>query len=524
LEEQSREPVQDKAPGKERRTEVLGTAKSAGINFVGSVFNQILHLGMTLMLSRLLGATGVGRFYTAFAFLALLLQAGAGGGIRTSMTRYVAVHLADRDTAALRGTVRLGLALATLSATLMGAVLFLAAPWLANVAFDDPQLTLLLRLVAIALPATVFTDCALSATQGFKTMVPYAAVNLFFEPSFRLGLTAALLLYGFGLTGVMVALVITNWTAALLATFALRRLMRGAKGPGTYSSLRELFSFTAVSWVTSLASNGLIWAGTLMLGLYVSAAQVGIYQLSARLLLLATIFIQPVTTSFAPRVADLHRRGRWDSLRDTYVRITSWIFRLALPSFIVLTVFPRELLAIFGPEFRSGATVTIILALGQLVNSTTGPCGYMLLMSGRQILQMINNVAAVIISVLLNLWLIPRYGIVGAAASWSVAIAGFNIVRVVQVKVLMGMLPVDKSLWKGLTAGVVATIIGLTVAALTDGFVALVAGSAAILLAYFGALTLLGIDADDRLVLASLRRKFGLGGRASRRSPSRGSL
>jgi O-antigen/teichoic acid export membrane protein len=137
---------------------------------------------------------------------------------------------------------------------------------------------------------------------------------------------------------------------------------------------------------------------------------------------------------------------------------------------------------------------------------------------------MINNVAAVIISVLLNLWLIPRYGIVGAAASWSVAIAGFNIVRVVQVKVLMGMLPVDKSLWKGLTAGVVATIIGLTVAALTDGFVALVAGSAAILLAYFGALTLLGIDADDRLVLASLRRKFGLGGRASRRSPSRGSL
>jgi hypothetical protein len=73
-------------------------------------------------------------------------------------------------------------------------------------------------------------------------------------------------------------------------------------------------------------------------------------------------------------------------------------------------------------------------------------------------------------------------------------------------------------------AGIVAAIVGLTVAALTDGPVALAAGSAAILLSYFAALALLGIDADDRLVLASLRRKLRLGGEASRRSPSRGSL
>jgi O-antigen/teichoic acid export membrane protein len=514
-----RSTVERAAPLNERRSEMLGTAKNAGLSFVGSAFNQVLHFGMTLLLARLLGPTGVGRFYTAFAFLALLLQVGAGGGMRTSLTRFVAVYRADDDMGALRGTVRLGVGLATLGATLMGVALFVAAPWLATAAFEDASLVPLLRLVAIALPATVFTDCVLSATQGFKTMVPYAAVNLFFEPSFRLLLTVVLLLLGFGITGVMVALLVTNWTAAVLATIALRRLIGASRTAPTYGGLGELFSFTAVSWVTSIASNGLIWAGTLMLGLYVSAAEVGIYQLAARLVLLATIFIQPVTSSFAPRVADLYQRGRYENLRDTYLRVTSWIFRMALPSFIVLIVFPRELLSVFGPGFSAGAMVTVLLALGQLVNSATGPCGYMLLMSGRQVLQMANNVAAVVLNVLLNLWFIPRYGMVGAAASWAVAIAAFNIVRVVQVRMFMGVLPVDRGLWKGVAAGVVGFCVAFLASSLLEGFVALLLGSALMAFAYITVIVLLGIDADDRLVLGSLRRKLRL-----RSSQARSSL
>ena len=47
-----------------------------------------------------------------------------------------------------------------------------------------------LRIVSVALPATAFTDAALAATQGFRTMTPFAVVNLVFEPAFRVALTA----------------------------------------------------------------------------------------------------------------------------------------------------------------------------------------------------------------------------------------------------------------------------------------------------------------------------------------------
>lgn len=46
----------------------------------------------------------------------------------------------------------------------------------------------------------------------------------------------------------------------------------------------------------------------------------------------------------------------------------------------------------------------------------------------------------------------PRYGILGAAVSWSASIIIFNLVRVFQVHKILGMLPFDFALVKGLAA------------------------------------------------------------------------
>jgi O-antigen/teichoic acid export membrane protein len=172
-------------------------------------------------------------------------------------------------------------------------------------------------------------------------------------------------------------------------------------------------------------------------------------------------------------------------------------------------VFAKELLAIFGSGFTDGTTVTVVLALAQLVNSATGPCGYMLLMSGRHSLQSINNVAALVVNIALNLWLIPRYGIVGAAVSWAVVIGGFNIVRVIQVWVFLGMLPIDRVMMKGVVAGVVGTAAAALVSAVLDGPLSLAVGVGTVGLTYFSAIVMLGIGPDDRLVLDLLRRKLG---------------
>jgi len=490
---------------------IVGIARGGGLNVAGAAFNQLLRFGITFLLARFLGASQTGLYFQAFAILSLF-SILASFGFTQSLTRFVALYRADEDGAAVRGVVRLGLFIAAGIATLMGAALFAGSTYVATEIFHDAQLVVLLRLVAVALPSTVYTDCALAATQGFKTMRPYARVNLFFEPTLNVILTVILLATGFGVKGAVAALTITNVTASVLAAIALRRLIRRYRQPPRYEA-RQLLSFSVVSWASQLTATGLLWADTILLGIMRTPADVGLYQVATRLTILMTTVIAPIGLAFAPRVADLYRRGELDALHHAYAAVTSWIFRLALPAAVVLIVFARPLLGLFGPGFQSGAAVTIVLTVGQLVNAVTGPCGLMLVMSGRPGIQLLANAATLLLNVGLNLYLIPRYGVTGAAIAWAVSMVFINVLRVVAVAVTMHMLPLDEGLWKGALAASVALVAGLAARHFFSGPLVLLLGVPLTLAVYAVALLLIGISAEDRLVLVSLGGRVRAGTR-----------
>jgi O-antigen/teichoic acid export membrane protein/Mrp family chromosome partitioning ATPase len=491
-------------PG-ERERQVVGFARGGGLNLVGAVCNQAALLGVTLLVARRLGRVDVGVYAQAYAFLALLSPLSMIG-LTHGLTRFVAVYLAERDPGAVRGTIRLGLAASTLVASAVGVALFAAAPLLARGAFSEPRLTVPLQFVALALPASAFTNAALAATQGYRTMKPFALIGLIFEPVARLLLAGALLLAGMGLRGVMLALLVSNLGAAVLAALALRRVMGPQTAPPTYAPSR-LFSFSAVSWSAGLASTALIWADILLLGLLGNSAQVGVYTVATRLVQLATFVMLPINAAFAPRIADLDARGHTESLRHTYQLAESWIVRLSLPGFVLLMVFPADLLALFGRGFAVGAAVTMILAVGKFVDAATGPCGLMLNMSGRPGLNVLDNLVGLVLNVVLNLLLIPRFGIVGSAVAWAVSLCLVNGARVVQVWMAMRMLPFERSAAKGLFAGAAALVAALAVRATLQRPAQLLVGAAVVAVVYLAALLAQGLTAEDRLVARALLRR-----------------
>jgi O-antigen/teichoic acid export membrane protein/Mrp family chromosome partitioning ATPase len=485
--------------------QVVGFARGGGLNLLGAVCNQAALLGVTMLVARMLGRADVGVYAQAYAFLSLLGTL-ALTGLTTGLTRFVAVHLAERDAGAVRGTVRFGLAVSTMTAAALGAALFVAMPWLVDAVFHEPRLAVPLRLVALTLPTTAFTNAALAATQGYRTMKPFALIGLIFEPVTRLALVASLLLLGAGLPGVMAALLVSNLAAAVLAALALGRVMGPPTAPATYRP-RELLAFSTMSWLAGLASNGLLWADVLLLGMLGNSGQVGVYNVAARLVHLATFVMVPINAAFAPRIADLYHRGRMDSLRHTYALAGSWIIRLSLPAFVVLLVFPRDLLAFFGRGFAVGAAVTVILAAGKFVDAATGPCGMMLNMSGRPRLNLVNNAVGLVLNIILNLLLIPSYGIVGSAVAWAVSLCLINVARVLQVWLELHMLPFKAATAKGLIAGVLAFIAAVAVRVTYDRPSQLLVGGAAVAVVYLGAILLQGLTAEDRLVLGALLRR-----------------
>ena len=485
--------------------QIRGIARGGTLNLAGAILGQAAVFSVLLLLARWFDIREVGRYAQCYAVLSLLGLL-ALSGFRAGVTRFVAVHLADDDPAAVRGTVRLALLVSGGAAALLGVLLALAAPWLAD-RLHDPALTGGLRLMALTLPAMTVCEAALAATRGWRSQRAFTLIGQIYEPVCRLLLTAVLLFLGAGLTGAFWAIVAAGWSAAALALLALRRRLRALDGAARTYQPRQLFSFSTVSWVSSLSSTGLIWLDTLLLGFFADP-DIGVYNVATRLVTVAVFVLAPLNAAFGPYLAHLHHQGRLDEVRRSYAAVTGWVVRLSLPAFAALLVFPDELLRLFGPEFAVGAAVTVILAAGQIVNAATGPCGTVLNMSGRVALNMWDNLAALVLNVLLNLWLIPAYGIVGAAVAWAVSLAVVNAARVLQVRSLIQALPVSRGMLFGFLAGVAALGAGFGVRALLPaGFGTLVVGLVAIVVVYAGAVLALGLSREDRMVLRALVRR-----------------
>jgi O-antigen/teichoic acid export membrane protein len=74
-----------------------------------------------------------------------------------------------------------------------------------------------------------------------------------------------------------------------------------------------------------------------------------------------------------------------------------------------------------------------VLSLAMLVSMACGPVSVVLLMAGKSSWNLFNTIFAASVGVGLNLVLIPRYGIVGAAIAAAATIAANNLIPLAQV-------------------------------------------------------------------------------------------
>jgi O-antigen/teichoic acid export membrane protein len=176
-----------------------------------------------------------------------------------------------------------------------------------------------------------------------------------------------------------------------------------------------------------------------------------------------------------------------------------------MPAFLIQVLFGRWLLTLFGEEFVAAYPALVILAVGQLINYSSGVTVDVIKMIGRSGLMLANTVLDVSSYVLLNLLLVPRYGLVGAAWAAAAELVISNLVRAVEVWVITRMHPYSRAFAKPLLAG-----LGATAAVLAARQLPVPAAFAEVLqlvllaLTYLGLLAALRLDPDDRAVLARL--------------------
>ncbi len=173
----------------------------------------------------------------------------------------------------------------------------------------------------------------------------------------------------------------------------------------------------------------------LILGLFADSAQVGVFRVAEQMSLLMSFGLQAVNMVVAPQFARLYAVGDMPRLQKLATASARAVFFLTLLVAAVFLFLGKTILAlVFGPEFLPAYLPLSILAIGQLVNSVAGSVGILLNMTGHEQETARGMTIAATGNVLLNLALVPLWGIIGAAIASAITLTAWNILLVLAVR------------------------------------------------------------------------------------------
>ena len=426
------------APPVEGDARLRGMARGGAANLIGAVVTTLANLLLAIVVARALSTTDAGVFFSVTSLMLLLAtlgRLGTGNGLVYFLPRLRLNGSPEEVGAALRLAFRPTM----IASSVLAVALFALAPQVAGLIAAERQTdaTLVLRLVAVALPFASIGDVFQSATRGFNRMRTTVMVEKIARPAAQLGLIAVA-----APTGSTVLLVVA-WTAPYLpATLAswlpIRRLAaadRRARSDRTPSGFdrAEFWRFTAPRAVTSLAQIVLQRLDVILVAAIVGSPQAALYAAATRFLVVGQLGNQAIALSLQPRLSAALARRDLVHAGVLYKTATSWLVLLTWPLYLLVLLFPGALLSVFGQQYVKATDVVVILCSVMLVATACGQVDSVLMMAGKSSWNMANAVAALTIDVVVDLILLPRIGITGAAIGWAAAILVNNLVPLSQV-------------------------------------------------------------------------------------------
>jgi O-antigen/teichoic acid export membrane protein len=423
--------------------------EKSSIAFVMKALGAGLAFAFNIVLARMLGADGAGIFFLALTIATIAAVFGRIG-LDNTLVRLIAANATSGDWAAVKGIYRRGMQLALAASCMAALAVFLGAPWLAEHAFAKPTLVTPMRWMALAVVPIALLVLHAEALKGLKRVFDSSLV---YEHGIGISVFSLLGLYFLGPTwGVNGAIWAFTLAAALTFLTGLClwwKAMAKLRGVCAAFSVRELLqSSLPLFWVATmnLAMN---WAPSLLLGVWCTNADVGVFNVALRTAQLTSFVLFAVNTIAAPKFAELYREGNLKQLGSMARNSAKLMVLAASPALLLFICFPGWIMGLFGQQFANRAVVLTILSIGQFVNVATGSVGYLLMMTGNERLVRNNVVFIALLSIVLNLILIPFAGVMGAAIATAFSLAAKNLIAVYLVRLRLSIqtIPIE---WIGL--------------------------------------------------------------------------
>lgn len=419
----------------------LRFAKNVSITMVRLIAGALLGLFVASFLARTLGPEGNGAYALAILFpLMAVAIGGLGLGPATvyfiSNGKFPAPEIVAKNTLISLFAATVTVAIGTLLLFVYGQKWFTGVP-----------LSVLILALLITFPLMLFGSLAAAfhgrqdfRQYGFFTLLPQATAAVLFV--ITLGfvddkLTAAVSIWGLGYVVALGAI-----------AYRLRNTFRGF-----FASLQ-----TDSRYLSSVLKYGLIsHAGNLvtflnyrvdiyLLGALAGMHAVGIYAVTVPITEAVWLLANAASTVIFPLVAS--RQGEVGDKNKTTPFVSRWVFMATVACALIIGGASNQIIAIFfGAAYAEAGRALLWLLPGVALWSVARVLSNDIAGRGRPEINLAISVVALIVNVIANILLIPKFGVIGAAMASSISYGLLTIIviivysRMTQVKIRELLIP-----------------------------------------------------------------------------------
>ncbi len=377
-------------------------AKNTFWLFFGDIIGRILKLIVVVFATRTLGVEGWGIFSYALAFVSLFFVFG-DIGINTFITRELSNNNTDRYQYL---SASLFFKLVLLTASLIVAVL--CVPYFGTIALEM-KLVIVLSLLAFS---DSLREFVFSVNRSFEKMEREAFSKILMNSIITV-LGIALLIKKADPLSLAIAYAIGSIIANVFMLSTLRKELAKINWKFSKKTFKVIFNFTLPFIALSLSAI-LFSIDSIMLGQMQGAVAVGLYAAGQRLVQFLAIIPVFIGISIFPIMSK--NESDVEASTRIFEKIMLLVIMIGLPIALGGFIFSAKImLLIFGSAYQTGGPVLGVLMVSVLAVFPNIILTNIIYTKNLQKRFIVATIIGVVFNILLNLYLIPRYGAVGAA-------------------------------------------------------------------------------------------------------------
>ncbi|NPE27574.1 flippase [Methanococcoides sp. SA1] len=394
------------------------TMKDIQWSFISLATASLSHLLLRIVLGRELGPSGLGLYTLVFTIYMFGMQFAAFG-IGAALTKYVAQFSDDQQK--VTEFVSSGVVGSLISGSVMGILLYLIAPLIAVNIFDMPAMEELLKITAVCFPFIAIQKVVIGTLNGHRRMQAFALVNITQNVSVAALSIALVLFFKMDVTGAIIGYVAPTIAIGIVSIFLTRHDIK----PSLFMSKTVLKEISWFGFYVVIANSiGIInmQIDSLMVGHFMNETEVGYYAVAIIFMQGVILLPQVVQRVTTPVMAKYYGKNDFESIRKLIKSTMVKTFGGILFISVIIAVFGNYLIiTIFTEEFLPAYLPMLILLVGYSICAPIGSVGNTLSSVGKVNIVFKMTALCALMNTLLNLMLIPTFGLIGAASATSIS-------------------------------------------------------------------------------------------------------